>query len=146
VQMRQALFTIVSITILCVGLGGCSPDWHVSLVGINNNQPILCFSTASTCDTVGVQLHSITIEEMDSNGNAGGGVWVLLYNPASNQDDIVSNITYGEVPKGWTETQAALALKNGHSYLINKRYVLTKSVDGLYRIETNKEYKDNSGT
>lgn len=130
---------LIAIFIL-IALTACERTWYLTIVGNGGVNPILNFSPTQFDIDKGVQFSSLEISEVNENGERIQTVWLIHGKSNRPEDYVLKSLTYGVLPSGWVEDQAAKPIVSGKYYEVEGEFYFIKETEGKYQVFSRAEF------
>jgi len=82
----------------------------------------------------------ISVSEVGSDESSGRAVWRIQHVMDNVGQATLTSLTYGEVPKGWSEVKKAEHLLPNVYYSINDEYYFVRDTNYKYSVLSREQY------
>ncbi|MBB2488188.1 hypothetical protein H5407_23415 [Mitsuaria sp. WAJ17] len=137
---RSPLGGVLFIALLCVA---CTKQWMLEIVRWDSETgPVFCFANGNQCGDRGLQIHFITVSQVDAAGDQLRVMWQLQNIDDAKGQSTLTKLAYGVVPDGWVQLIGAKDLQANKYYSVNDSYYFTRDVAFGYKVFSRKEFFD----
>jgi len=127
---------------MLISLTACERTWYLSIDGNSGVNPVLNFSSTKFDFDEGVQFSSLEISEVNEKGERIRIVWLIHGKSNRPEDYVLKRLTYGVLPRGWVEDQAAKPIVSGKYYEVEGEFYFIRGTEGKYQVFSRAEFFD----